>query len=224
MLAPEGEPTASVIWLHGLGQDSHALMPVARQLGLPQQKVRSVFPRAPGQSAGMIKGRPARAWFDQKISALDRADLETLLATEAWLQAIVAAECASVGAGRVLIAGFSQGAAMALITGLRYPERLGGLVLYAPFMITKARLFEKRSPSNADMPVWIGHGRRDSVVPMFMAERVRNMLLRRGHTVSWHKYPAAHEAFGGAMADLRVFLDDVLLGSSARDEAVRRSG
>lgn len=215
VLAPEGETRATVIWLHGMGQDSDSLIPVARQSDLPRAGVRNVFPRAPRQSLGLRGNERARAWFRQRIFALEHADLPTLLATESRLRDLVAAESAAAGSKRVLLAGFSQGAAMALIAGLRYPERLGGIILYDPYTPAELPLSSTRSPANADLPIWIGHGRYDWIVPAFVGEGVRDLLLSWGHPVSWreyHDYPNTHEPFSGAARDLRAFLDEVVAG------------
>jgi phospholipase/carboxylesterase len=125
----------------------------------------------------------------------------------------VAAESAAAGSKRVVLAGFSQGAAMALIAGLRYPERLGGIILYDPYTPAELPLADTRSPANADLPVWIGHGRYDWIIPAVVGEGVRDLLLSWGHPVSWreyHDYPNTHEPFSGAAGDLRAFLDEVV--------------
>lgn len=211
VIAPVGDHRASVIWLHGMGQDSHTVASVAQDLDLANAGVRSICPRAPEQSASVMTGVPVRAWMDQHVLALDEVDLDTLAATEAKVRRIVAAEAARVGASRVAIAGFSQGATMALITGLRYPETLSGLVLYAPLPVPGVDLPATRSQANAHVPIWIGHGRFDWVVPMVVGEQVRDVLAAWGHPVSWNLCRSGHEPFVGAPKRLRGFLDEVLL-------------
>lgn len=217
VIDPPGRPYATVIWLHGMGQDSGALIPVAEQSGLtsPDAGVRHVFPRAPRQSPGLAGGVPARAWFRQRVFALKHADLPTLLATERALRKLVLAESALTGSKRVLLAGFSQGASMALITALRHPERLGGLILYDAFLTGELPLADTRSPANADLPVWIGQGRFDWIVPLAVGESVRDLLHSWEQPLSWHvyyDYPNTHEPFSGAAADLRAFFDEVAPG------------
>ncbi|WP_105970777.1 alpha/beta hydrolase [Streptomyces geranii] len=217
VIDPPGRPEATVIWLHGMGQDSGTLAPVAHRTGLtrPGSRVRHVFPRAPRQSPGLAGGVPARAWFRQRVFSLKHADLPTLLATEQALHRLVSTESALTGPKRVLLAGFSQGASMALITALRHPERLGGLMLYDPFLTGELALAETRSPANSDLPVWIGQGRFDWVVPLAIGESVRDLLNSWEQPLSWHvyyDYPNNHEPFSGAAADLRAFFDDVVAG------------
>ncbi len=138
--------------------------------------------------------------------------MPTLLATEQALHELVSAESALAGSKRVLLAGFSQGASMALITALRHPERLGGLMLYDAFLTGELSLADTRSPANADLPVWIGQGRFDWIVPLVVGESVRDLLRSWGQPVSWHvyyDYPNNHEPFGGASTELRAFFDKV---------------
>lgn len=210
-----GPPKATVIWLHGIGQDAPTLVPLAQRLGLPQAAVRSVFPRAPRLATPMAGGAPARVWFDQDVFSLEHADMSTLHAAETRLRELVAAESMAVGSSRVLLAGFSQGAALALITGLRYPQPLGGLALYAPFVPAELPLRQTRSPANLDIPIWIGHGREDWVVPVIAGIRVHLTLRRWGHDVSWHSYPGDHEPFAGAADDLGFFLEAAASGRPA---------
>jgi phospholipase/carboxylesterase len=204
-------PAATVVWLHGLGQDSLSLVPVAERLGLARLGVRSVFPRAPERSTTMLSTGPVRAWFDQKVSRFDRVDLPSLLAVEKQLHDLAHAESARVGPSRVVIAGFSQGAAMALIVGLRHPVNLGAIALYSPFLVTETQLADTRSASTTDVPIWIGHGRRDWIVPMFTGKDLRDRLIEWGYSVSWHQYSGAHEPFDGAADDLRRFIETAVL-------------
>lgn len=207
----EGPPAATIVWLHGLGQDSASLVPLAHRLGLAQSGVRSVFPRAPRRATTMLSTGPVRAWFDQKVSKFDQIDLPSLLAVEKRLHDLALSESARVGPGRVVIAGFSQGAAMALIVGLRHPVNLGAIALYSPFLVTETQLADTRSASTVDVPIWIGHGRRDWIVPMFVGENLRDRLIEWGYSVSWHRYPGAHEPFAGAADDLRRFIETAVL-------------
>lgn len=205
-----GPARMSVIWLHGMGQDAGHAAAVAERLGLAGKGVRAVFPRAPAQARSAISGAPIRAWVNQSVFNLDDTDGGSLWATADSLRQLVDQESKRVGSERVVLAGFSQGAAMALLVALRHPERLGGAVLYAPFLFGDLSLIEARNEANAELPAWIGHGRRDWVVPCFIGEKVRDLLVENGHPVEWHKYPGAgHEAFGDAGGELVDFLDRI---------------
>ncbi|WP_306204375.1 alpha/beta hydrolase [Actinoplanes sp. RD1] len=202
-----GAPVVSIVWLHGIGQGPGDLMPVARRLRLPEQGVRGVFPRAPGQVGPMLGGAVASAWFWQRIHRLHESDLTSVLAAEDALRDLIGKEAAQLGgADRVVLAGFSQGAAMALVTALRYPARLRGLVLYAPYLVHTDWLAGSRSPAGAGLPVWIGHGARDWIVPEARGRRVRDVLTRWGHEVTWQRYSGGHEPFAGVRESLPRFL------------------
>jgi phospholipase/carboxylesterase len=204
-------PVGSVIWLHGLGQDSSSMKAVSEQLGLEDAGVRSLYVNAPHRTMGLVRQTQVRAWFVQTLSKLNQGDARTLRAMRNELREVVEAESAVVGSSRIVIAGFSQGAAMALSVGLRYPSRLGGLALYAPFIVSEDLSTRSLSRENAGLPVWIGHGRRDWTVPMKTGEEVRDTLRERGYAVSWYRYPGVHEPFAGAVRDLRRFIDATLL-------------
>jgi phospholipase/carboxylesterase len=208
-------PVGSVIWLHGLGQDSSSMKAVSAQLELTRAGVRSVYVNAPHRTVGLVRKTPARAWFIQTVSSLNHADATTLTAMRRELHTLLEAESGVVGSTRIVMAGFSQGAAMALSVGLRHPARLGGLALYAPFMVSEGDAAGALSQVNAGLPVWIGHGRRDWTVPMTTGEEVRDTLVERGYAVSWHRYPGVHEPFAGAAADLRRFIEATLLARTA---------
>ena len=216
VLDSEGSPQATVIWLHGIGQEPSVLVPLARRMELPAARVRSVFPSAPEQSVPLARQKPAKAWFRQQIFRLDDPETAGLERTESALRELLAAESERVGADRVMLAGFSQGAAMALVTGLRYPQRLAGIALYAPYLVRAARIEETRGVANADVPIWIGHGRRDWIIPYFLGEGVRDLLNELGHDVSWHRYRGGHEPFGEAAEDLRRFVDRAVDKPAAR--------
>lgn len=206
---PGGGERLSVVWLHGMGQDTGDAVAIAARLRLAGQGVRAVFPRAPAQAASPLTGALSRAWVDQSVLNLAKTDETTLWATERRVRAVVAAEARRLGPERVVLAGFSQGAAMALLVALSHPDRLGGVALYAPYLFGDVPLFETRNAANAGLPVWIGHGRRDWVIPYYVGIGVKDLLTENGHPVEWHRYRGAHEAFGGVGPELGEFLDRV---------------
>jgi len=205
--SPPGVPVASVIWLHGMGQDGSVMASVAAPLRLADSGVRAVFIGAPRRPVGIVSNAPVRAWFLQSVTSLHAADLRTLGQARVTLRAVVDEEVRRVGAARVLIAGFSQGAAMAVSLALHYPARLAGLALYAPFIVRDDLVEGMRSPATVGLPVWIGHGRRDWTVPITTGRAVRDTLRAWGYPVSWHSYRGAHVAFeDDSLASLGEFL------------------
>ncbi|CAL9324856.1 alpha/beta hydrolase [Streptomyces sp. SudanB182_2057] len=147
------------------------------------------------------------------LFALDRIDVPGLLAVHRPLTALLRAETARIGPGRTVVAGFSQGATVALTLALRYGEPLAGTALYAPFLPPDlAALLPEGgpSPANSRMPVWIGHGARDWIVPESSGAGLRDLLASWGHPVTWQRYPGGHEAFAGVRASLPAFLSEVL--------------
>ncbi|MFD3590105.1 alpha/beta hydrolase [Streptomyces sp. NPDC058683] len=209
---PVGAHRATVVWLHGVGQVPADLVAVADRLRLADAGVRGVFPRAPVEAPSLLTGLPVPCWFPQSLFALDRIDVTGLLAAHRRLRPLLAAETARIGAERTLVAGFSQGATVALTLALRHPEPLAGTALYAPYLPPdlSALLPEGRpAPANSGLPVWIGHGARDWIVPESSGAGLRDLLASWGHPVIWQRYPGGHEPFAGVRASLPAFLSEV---------------
>ena len=195
----------SVIWLHGIGQGPGHVQAVARRLALPEAGVRGVFPRAPGMLVSAVTGRPASTWFIQSLDKYMRADQSGLMDAERRLRTLIDTEVERFGAQRVALAGFSQGAVMALHSGLRYRLPLAGLALYAAFPLRDLDLLDSVSPATSQVPIWMGHGVRNWVVPYSSGKELRKLLIDRGHPVNWHWYQGGHETFGGVSAELAEF-------------------
>ncbi|MEU6092222.1 hypothetical protein ABZ865_36725 [Streptomyces sp. NPDC047085] len=210
---PAGTHRATVIWLHGVGQVPGDLRVVAERFGLAEAGVRGVFPRAPVEAPSLLTGLPVPCWFPQNLFALDRIDVPGLLAAHRSLIGLLRAETERIGAARTVVAGFSQGATVALTLALRHGEPLAGTALYAPFLPPdlSALLPEGRpAPANSRLPVWIGHGARDWIVPERSGSVLRDLLASWGHPVTWQRYPGGHEPFAGVRASLPKFLTEVL--------------
>jgi len=208
-LHPAAEPAASVIILHGLGADGSDFLPVARQLELgPVGPVRFVLPYAPVRAVTINGGYRMPAWYDILGSELDRAEDERgLRDSMALVQALLDREVArGVPAARTVLMGFSQGAAMSLLAGLRYPQRLAGIVGLSGYLPLAATTAAERHGANADVPIFLGHGRRDGVVPPRTGEMSRDALRALGHQVEWHDYPIEHSVSMDEIADLQAWL------------------
>lgn len=212
-VAPSGPARASVIWLHGLGADGHDFEPIVPELRLPGDLgVRFVFPHAPVRPVTLNGGMPMRAWFD--VRSLERGsalDVEGLAQSAAAVTALVAREEAlGIPTRRIVLAGFSQGGALALHVGLRHRERLAGIMGLSTFMPTAGTLAAERSEANADVPIFLAHGTQDPLLPLPLARSMHASLDALGYAVQWHEYPMAHAVCAREVADIAAWLAQVL--------------
>lgn len=206
-------PRASVIVLHGLGADGNDFVRVARELDLSAAgDVRFVFPHAPVIPVTINGGYQMRAWYDILGADLVQREDETgLRQSLASLEALIVREKArGIPAERIVLAGFSQGCAMALLTGLRHAERLGGIVGMSGYLPLAATTAAERHDANTSTPVFLAHGRMDPVVPLARAIASRDALTALGYSVEWHDYPMAHSVCAQEIADLNRWLLGVL--------------
>ena len=190
-------PDASVIWMHGLGDDGKGWSEVVPALNLPQSlAVRFIFPHAPVIAVTINNGMRMRAWYDIRQANLsERADLEGVRTSQAHVDALIAREVSrGIAARRVILAGFSQGGAIALYAGVRYAERLGGVIGLSTYLVGFDRVVAEASAANRDLPIFMGHGTHDGVVQLAWAERSRDALRAAGWDVEWHSYPIEHSA------------------------------
>src|SRR5664279_1262024 len=203
-------PTASVIILHGLGADGNDFVPVAHELDLKAVgPVRFIFPHAPTRPVTLNNGYVMRAWYD--IFGLDanqrREDDVGLRASQALVEALIAKEKArGVKATRIVLAGFSQGCAMTLMTGLRHDERLAGLVGLSGYLPLAAKAEAEHHAANRDVPIFLAHGTIDPVITIDRARVSRDALVAMGHAVEWHEYAMPHSVCAEEIADLRQWL------------------
>ncbi len=206
-------PDAAVIWLHGLGDDGRGWSDIVRQLPLPAgAAIRFVFPHAPMMPVSINNGMRMRAWYDIKAANLnERADLDGVRASQALLEGMIDAQKArGIAEGRIVLAGFSQGGAIALYAGLRHPARLAGIVALSTYLIGGAQLAAEASPANRDIPIFMAHGLYDPVVQLAWAQGSRAALEQAGYTVEWHSYPMEHSATLEEVAEIGRFLGRVL--------------
>ena len=207
------KPTATVIWLHGLGDDGHGWSEVVPALGIRgPPAVRFLFPHAPVIPVTINNGYAMRAWYDIRENDFNnRADLEGVRRSQALVEAMIAHETArGIPARRVVLAGFSQGGAIALHAGLRHPERLAGIVALSAYLIAPAALATEASAANRDLPIFMAHGTLDPVVQFRWAELSRQALVAAGYAVEWRTYPMPHSAVPEEIAAIGAFLGRVL--------------
>jgi len=194
-LDPGCEARATVIILHGLGADGTDFLPVADELRLgPAGPVRFVFPRAPVRPVTINAGHAMRAWYDiLGADIVQREDAAGLRESMRLVRQIVEREVArGVPARRIVLAGFSQGCAVALGAGLRHPERLAGLAGLSGYVPLADTTVAERHAANRDTPVFLAHGRSDGVVPLARGIAGRDLLQALGQPVEWHDYPMEH--------------------------------
>ncbi|WP_432730886.1 alpha/beta hydrolase [Variovorax sp. W6] len=206
-------PTATVIVMHGLGADGNDFVPIAGELDLSAVgPVRFVFPNAPVMPVSINGGYQMPAWYDIVVPDLEAEEDEAgLRRSQATIEAVIAGEKArGIAAGRIVVAGFSQGCAMALMTGLRHTERLAGIVGLSGYLPIAATTAAERHAANHETPVFLAHGRQDPVVPYAAAVRTREKLGALGYSVEWHEYDMAHSVCMEEVADLNRFLLRVL--------------
>ncbi len=200
---------AAVVLMHGLGADGHDFESLVPELRLPSSpSLRWVFPHAPVRPVTINGGTRMRAWYD--IAAIDRRATEDEAGIRESAQAIGALvrreRERGVRAERIVLAGFSQGGAMALFTALRWPERLGGVVGLSCYLPLAAALGAEAHPANAAVPVFMAHGTLDPIVPVALGEGTRDLLRSRGYDVEWHDYPMPHSVCAPEVGDLRAWL------------------
>lgn len=207
-------PTHSVIWLHGLGADGNDFAPIVPELVAPQwPALRFVFPHAPVQPVTINGGVPMRAWYDifgfNAAAAHDAAGIRRSIDA---VEALIAREHErGVPSARIVLAGFSQGGAIALAAGLRHAEPLAGIVALSTYLPIADTLAAERHPANARVPIFWGHGTTDPIVALQRGVDSRTLLEALGYTVDWHTYPMPHSVCAQEIADLRNWLGPRLL-------------
>ncbi len=202
-------PTATVILMHGLGADGNDFVPIAGELDLSSVgPVRFVFPNAPVIPVTINGGYEMPAWYDIAVADLVlREDEAGLRRSQAAIETLIAAEkTRGIPANRIVVAGFSQGSAMALMTGLRHTERLAGIVGLSGYLPIAATTAAERQAANHGTPVFLGHGTRDGVVTIARGHQTRDALMALGYAVEWHDYPMEHSVCTEEIADLNAFL------------------
>jgi phospholipase/carboxylesterase len=206
-------PSAAVIWMHGLGADGYDFVDVPPMLRLPDRRgIRFVFPHAPMQPVTINGGMVMRAWYDVRHDAgVRREDEAGIRASQGRVEALIAREKArGIATARLVLAGFSQGGAMALHTGLRHPERLAGVMALSCFLPLADRLAAEAAPATRDVPIFLAHGTHDPVIPLARAAQARATLDGLGYRVEWHEYPMPHSVCPDEIADVGAWLAHIL--------------
>lgn len=206
-------PDIAIIWMHGLGADGNDFVPIVRELdltGLPG--IRFIFPHAKTMPVTINNGYVMRSWYDITGLELDkREDENGLRASQQDVEAFIAREKArGIPASRIVLAGFSQGCAMTLQTGLRHPERLAGLLCLSGYVPLSAKVATERTEASKSTPIFMAHGRYDNVVPFNRAEASRDLLVSLGYQLEWHEYAMQHTLCLEEVQHISAWLQKVL--------------
>lgn len=206
-------PAVSIIWMHGLGADGSDFVPIVRELDLANcPPIRFIFPHAPTMPVTINNGYVMRAWYDILGADLSRREDETgLRKSQALVEYLIEEEKArGIPASRIVLAGFSQGCAMTLQTGLRYPEKLAGLLCLSGYLPLHTLVPDERHAANQRTPIYLAHGRLDPVIPIDRAEKSRDILVSLGYLVEWHAYMMPHSVCPEEIDDISAWLKRVL--------------
>lgn len=202
---------ASVIWLHGLGADGYDFEPIVYQLELPN--IRFILPHAPEIAVTINNGYLMPAWYDlYGLTAGSVEDEVGIKVSQEYVNSLIQIEIErGIPAERIVLAGFSQGGAIALYTALRYPQKLAGVLALSTYLPLKSKLTNETHSANANTPIFMAHGIFDEVISIDTCQISRNLLQNRQFSVTWREYNMAHSVCAEEIADIRDFLQQVLV-------------
>jgi len=208
-------PTAAVIWMHGLGADANDFVPIVKELDLSNcPAIRFVFPNAPQIPVTLNGGYIMRAWYDIAAAGTDinkREDETGLRQSQQQINALIARENArGIPTDKIILAGFSQGCAMSLQTGLRHPQKLAGIMGLSGYVPLADKVATERHAANQDTPIFLVHGTSDPVIPIQRAQQSRDLLLSLGYSIEWHDYWMQHSVSPQEIIDIGNWLRKVL--------------
>jgi len=204
-------PATSIIWLHGLGADGNDFAPIVPELDLPKIAIRFVFPHAPVQSVTINAGMRMRAWYDIADGAIRREDERGVRASQVLIETLIGREKErGTKAERLVLAGFSQGGAIALQTGLRHAERIAGIMALSTYVPIAEHLPAEASAANRKLPIFMAHGSFDPVIPLARARESGKLLQSLGYALEWREYSMPHSVCPEELADIGVWLKKIL--------------
>ncbi|WP_395373795.1 alpha/beta hydrolase [Marinicella sp. W31] len=207
-VATGDNPKLSVIWLHGLGADGHDFEPVVPLFKNPDTDIRFVFPHAPVRPVTINGGMSMRAWYDIKMMDIGKQPDETGIRESAvQVEALIEAEIkAGFDSQQIILAGFSQGGAIALHTGLRLKHQLGGIVALSCYLTIADKLAAEKTEANQNTPIFMAHGTYDPVVPYQLGHDGHQQLKQHGYAVNWHEYPIQHGVSPEELEDIKSWI------------------
>ena len=199
-------PVGAVIWLHGLGADGHDFEPVVPELRL-KRAVRYIFPHAPIRPVTINMGMRMRAWYDIFQFGGGPEDGAGIRASQQILEELIGQETRrGLTPRQIVLAGFSQGGAIALHTGLRFSERLAGILALSTYLPLASTVEKEASQANRDVRIFMAHGEFDDIIPLRRAEASRELLTKLGYRIEWRAYPMPHSVCAPEIADIAKFL------------------
>ena len=209
-IASKQPANASVIWMHGLGADGNDFVPVVEMLNLPH--VRFILPHAPYLNVTRNNGYEMRAWYDiYGLTPISREDETGINESQTAINALIAQEISrGIAPERIVLAGFSQGGAIALHTALRYPHRLAGVLALSTYLPLKNNLADEKSSANQPIPIFMAHGVDDDIITMERCQDSLAVLHAQNYHIDWHEYPMAHSVCMPEIADIQLFLSQLL--------------
>ena len=223
-LATGADPAGTVIWMHGLGADGWDFVPIVRELPLPDAlQLRFIFPHAVERPVTLNNGYVMRAWYDIAMNDIARLpDEQGIRESQAAIERLIARERdRGIASERIVLAGFSQGGAMALQVGLRHAERLAGVMALSSYLLLQDSLDREAAAANKLTPILMVHGTEDPVIPIQLAEASRVALQSRGYRIDWHTYPMPHSVCAEEVQVIADFLMDAF--GDGEEGAAQRS-
>ena len=213
IIEPASTPQAVVIWLHGLGADGYDFEPIVLELGIPDDAaIKFIFPHAPKIPVTVNGGYVMRAWYDIAATDLgEQQDVEGIKRSQQQLNSLIEAEIAQgIPADKIVLAGFSQGGAIILQAGLRYSQRLAGIMVLSSYVPLEETLATEKNSANQGVPIFYAHGEEDDIIPISFAKQSRDLLLEQGYKVEWSSYAMPHSVVPDEIDAIGVWLRKIL--------------
>ena len=206
VIEPEQPAQGAVIFLHGLGADGHDFEPIVPELGVDDLQLRFIFPHAPERPITINEGEPLRAWYDF-VPHSENAGSDDIKASALSIKALLQAQIdTGIPTERIMLAGFSQGGVMALEVGLRYEQRIAGIIALSTYLHDAATTERERTDANLALPIFMGHGTADPMIPIMRAATSRENLIRLAYDIEWHDYPMGHQVCIEEIEDIARFI------------------
>ena len=202
-------PKGSIIWLHGLGADCWDFVSIVKELGLPDDlPLRFIFPQAPSRPIAINNGQVMPGWYDISMAELQRKPDEAgVRQSQAMIEQLIAREIErGIAADKIILAGFSQGGAIALQTGLRYAKELGGIMALSTYLTLEDSFATEATTANANIPILMAHGTQDPLIPLELAKTSRAKMQTRGYKIEWHEYPMPHSVCMEEVEDIGTWI------------------